>query len=39
MNVQDYAKVSPDLAIRLQVPPAKKKKKRSTRVEKYEIML
>lgn len=24
MNVQDYAKVSPDLAIRLQVPPAKK---------------
>lgn len=27
MNVQDYAKVSPDLAIRLQVPPAKKKKK------------
>lgn len=38
MNVQDYAKVSPDLAIRLQVPPAKKKK-RSTRVEKYEIML
>lgn len=28
MNVQDYAKVSPDLAIRLQVPPAKKKKKK-----------